>query len=124
MRSIFSLPARLGGLGIQVPMLEASFEYECSVKMTAHLAEAIYRQDSPFETDEEATLKARNEVKKMKEGRHKELKDSIKENCHEDLTRLLDLASEKGASSWLMSLPLADYGFNLNEKHFIEAISI
>ena len=48
MRSIFSLPARLGGLGIQVPMLEASFEYECSVKMTAHLAEAIYRQDGPF----------------------------------------------------------------------------
>ena len=64
MRSIFSLPARLGGLGIQVPMLEAWFEYECSLKMTAHLAEAIYRQDGSFEPDEEATLKARNEVKK------------------------------------------------------------
>ena len=53
--------------------------------MTAHLAEAIYRHDGPFEPDEEATIKARNEVKKTKEGRHKELLDSIKENCHEDL---------------------------------------
>ena len=55
----------------------------------------------------------------MKERSHKELLASIKENCHDDLARLLDLASEKGASSWLTSLPLADYGFHLNKQHFI-----
>ena len=54
--------------------------------MIAQLAGAIHRQDGAFEPDEEATRKeARNEVKKMKEGRLKELKQ-------EDLTRLLELA--------------------------------
>ncbi len=36
--------------------------------------------------------------------------------------RLLDLASEKGASSWLTSLPLAEYGFILNKQEFNDAI--
>ena len=36
--------------------------------------------------------------------------------------RIIDLASEKGASSWLTSLPLADFGFVLNKQEFHDAI--
>ena len=36
----------------------------------------------------------------------------------------LELLSEKGASSWLTSLPLKEYGFLLNEQEFQDAISL
>ena len=36
--------------------------------------------------------------------------------------RILDLASEKGASSWLTSLPLESCGFTLNKQEFHDAM--
>jgi hypothetical protein len=38
--------------------------------------------------------------------------------------RQLDLLSEKGASSWLTSLPLKEYGFLLNKLEFFDAIAL
>ena len=35
-----------------------------------------------------------------------------------DLQHLMDIASEKGASSWLTALPLAKYGFALHKRVF------
>ena len=37
---------------------------------------------------------------------------------------LIDLASEKGASSWLTSLPLKRGGFRLNKQQWYDSISI
>jgi hypothetical protein len=42
-----------------------------------------------------------------------------------DLEKLqLDLAAEKGASSWLTALPLKSFGFLLNKQEFSDAICI
>ena len=38
--------------------------------------------------------------------------------------RQLELLSEKGASSWLTSLPLKDYGFLLNKQEFHDSIAL
>ena len=40
-RTVFSLPGRLGGLGIQISTEDDDFEYENSLLITKQLAEAI-----------------------------------------------------------------------------------
>ena len=38
--------------------------------------------------------------------------------------RQLELLSEKGASSWLTSLPLKEYGFLLNKQEFHDSLAL
>lgn len=121
-RLIYSLPARMGGLGFLNPTTEAKSDYECSVKMTSQLAEAIYNQSDSFSPDPDLQALVRKEVSELKEGKKKALLDSIKNSSSEAMLRLLELAAEKGASSWLTSLPLADYGFRLNKQQFVDAL--
>ena len=40
------------------------------------------------------------------------------------MCKLIDLSSEKGASSWLTSLPLKEYGFRLSKQEFVDAIAM
>ena len=47
---------------------------------------------------------------------------SIRESLAEDLRRSMDLASEKGASVRLTSLPIAEYGFCLHKRAFADAL--
>ena len=122
MRAIFSLPARNGGLSIFVPTVECSVEYEYSLKMTAQLKEAIFNQDEIFDYDEEKQNDTKREVQALKTARFSEKLAVIKSNCTSAMARLIDLASEKGASGWLTSLPLAMYGFHLNKLQFQDAL--
>ena len=46
------------------------------------------------------------------------------DNSSEPQRRQLQLASEKGASSWLTSLPLEEYGYLLNKQEFHDAIAL
>ena len=121
-RQIFSLPARLGGLGFQDPSVESDFEYECSVRMTNQLASAIYNQDEQLHVDEDMQSEARIEVLQQKSARQMALLASIKEECSPAMARLIELSAEKGASGWLTSLPLADCGFRLNKQQFVDAL--
>ncbi len=40
------------------------------------------------------------------------------------LQRAMDLASEKGASSWLTALPLSEHGFTLHKGAFQDALAL
>ena len=48
----------------------------------------------------------------------------IRSEASESQAKIIDLASEKGASSWLTSLPLAKYGFALNKQMFQDGICL
>ena len=48
------------------------------------------------------------------------LRDSV--SC--SLQRAMDLAQEKGASSWLTSLPLEEFGFTLHKGAFRDAVTL
>ena len=124
MRSIFSLPAREGGMGIQIPSDDSNFEYENSILMNAQLTEAIYRQDRCLVIDEEEMAEARSNVRKRKSERYSDLKDHLKVNICNSLFKMLELATEKGASIWLTCLPLKDLGFRLNKQNFVDAICL
>ena len=124
MRLIFSMPARFGGLGFLDPSSVSSLEYECSIQATSQLTNAIYDQQKILNVNEEIQTQTMKEVKQKKDNWYKALQDKIRSEVSDSQAKIIDLASEKGASSWLTSLPLAKYGFVLNKQMFHDAICL
>jgi len=48
----------------------------------------------------------------------------IKEMAPRKTQRTLDLATEKGSSSWLTVLPLQGLGFDLSKREFRDAVKL
>ena len=122
-RVLLSLPVRMGGLGFENPQQSSPLEYESSVAVTEPLVECIIAQS--HQPPEEADMRSRSlktRTKKM------EMLDKKLEEIKTDLPprslKAVDLACEKGASSWLTVLPLRELGYNLNKQEFRDAIKM
>ena len=124
MRLLFSLPARLGGLGFLIPTEEAQFEYQYSRIVTDQLTQAIFNQHTKLNINIEEREQAIKQIKELKEQRYKVNIETLQSKLPEKLWKLVLLASEKGASSWLTSLPLSEYGFRLSKEEFVDAICL
>ncbi len=98
MRNLLALPTRAGGLGIinpVHPVLQATSQYQTSIKVTCPLVELILSQTS-YETVVEL-LEIKSELRRVKK---EELTLAV-DLVSDDLPVPLERASEKGASSWL-----------------------
>ena len=95
------MPARLGGLGFLDPCSVADLEYESSVAATSQLTNAIYNQQSFLVIDEEKQTETMSRVKHKKNEWYKELQNAIRKESSASVSKILELASEKGASCWL-----------------------
>ena len=123
-RNILALPARMGGIGITDPTSTAELEYENSVKATRELANAIFNQREQFADNDEIQRQIMNNIKKSRDTFFQTKRTEIMNSLTPAMNRHIDLISEKGASSWLTSLPLEDYGFVLNRQEFHDALAI
>ena len=118
--------------------------------MTQNLAEHIYDQESVYKEDwtkteqswscsnqspSRAPLKScfaaaraacvstwLGEVLENKQQFHDQRRADLYSKLSVKEQTILDLASEKEASSWLTSLPLESYGFTLNKPEFHDAM--
>ena len=122
LRLILQLPARMGGMGFLNPCDESNWEYENSKIVTQQLANAIYQQQSALTVDEDDQQKVVEELKKNKQAGWKEEKEKVISMLGEKMQRIVLLGAEKGASTWLTSLPLRSYGFRLNKQQFQDAL--
>ena len=68
--------------------------------------------------DQESQEKTMKDVKRKKTDWYKQLQNTIKVESSASATKIVDLASEKGASCWLTSLPLQKWVFVLNKQEF------
>ena len=122
-RNLLALPVRMGGLGLVNPMELASPEYTASTKVTAPLVEQIVSRAhaSPDDnTVRSLQQEARNEKEQLLSGNFEEVKSDLPYRSK----RAVELATEKGASSWLTVLPLKDMDFTLNKREFKDAIHL
>jgi hypothetical protein len=122
-RDILALPVRNGGLGIPNPCHEAMKEYAASIQVTGSLVRQIESQmhELPDQSDVQILKrKARQEKNEIA----KEKANLIINSVSPKSKRMLDLASEKGASAWLQVLPILDMGFNLNKREFKDALKL
>ena len=122
-RKLLALPARMGGLGMTNPSESAESEYSASIKMSAPLVEKITAQshETPDDVDVRRLMYAvRKEKDDYLKGKLEELKVSLPVRTQ----RAVDLASEKGASSWLTAIPLKDMNFDLSKREFCDALRL
>ena len=119
-RDILALPVRLGGLGVANPSSDANLECTSSVKVTAPLVEQMVHQ-----LPEDSLIRsAQQEVRTERAKNLEERAVRLKEVAPQKTRRALNLASEKGSSMWLTSLPLKEMGFNLNKREFRDGLSL
>jgi hypothetical protein len=124
-RKVFALPVRFGGMGILNPTETADIEYDTSLKITTNLRQLIYNQEKTLDNyDEEQVKLMINKSKQEKGKRLTEEFENIKAMVDGNMKRNLDLAREKGAGSWLTSLPLLTYDYVLNKQFFRDAICV
>ena len=124
-RNLFSLPCRLGGLGIPNPVDTAASTFRDSVFITEPLVEEILNQGMILNDELMDAIESR--VKIRKEAKIAALKNKqadLLNHLPDHLKRATQLNSEKGSSCWLSSLPIASCGFYLNKRAFHDALCL
>ena len=148
-RDVAALPARDGGLGVSNPVSTAQASFEMSVAITTNLSALITNQsDDLAQFDREEVQKKKREWIKNKREGEKIQKRSLIERinaeqvCEEvpqetdepsrkgrkppdpPLIRALEMASQRGASSWLTARPLGEYDFSLSKRDFRDGLHV
>ena len=122
-REILALPVRKGGLGVTNPCQQADLEYAASTKVTAPLVEQIQLQAHEL-PDESRIQKLKQMVRKEKNDAINEKAEVINRSASQRVKRMLEFASEKGASTWLTVIPMLEMGFNLNKREFKDGLKL
>ncbi|XP_044169682.1 uncharacterized protein LOC122953779 [Acropora millepora] len=122
-RDLLELPVRLGGLGLVNPARTASQEYEASIQITGPLVRQIIKQaHEPLDETEIKTLQgsAQREKDEWLKMQCEQVRDSLPSKTE----RVVELATEKGASNWLTVIPIKEMNFNLNKREFRDAVKL
>ncbi|KAL9959428.1 hypothetical protein ACROYT_G032751 [Oculina patagonica] len=122
-RSLLALPVRMGGLGLANPSESSSLEYEASVTVTEPLVQRIVAQNHqpPDAADMRSAISHAGAKKnEFLKGREETVKNSLSPRS----LRAAELASEKGAPSWLTVIPKKDQGYDLNKREFRDAVKM
>ena len=104
-RNIISFLPRHGGLRITNPCTEPCLEYSSSIKVTAPLVEKIVSQSHEL-PEENDVRSVKQEALRDREEVAKDQLRNFKDTLPKKSSRALDLAAEKGASTWLTVIPL------------------
>ena len=123
--ALFALPARHGGLGIDIPSERANLESQCSHLITAALQDCILTQDTTYGYDlYEKQMTAKASVRTDNRERSKKAMEDLVDRLPNCLCKAVELAREKGSSTWLTALPLSEHGFSLHKGAFHDAMAL
>ena len=122
-RALFALPVRL--VALVNPAQHAASEFTASAKITKPLTNVILHQGTDYSYEVvEAQLATKADISKQRKTHQSEAALRLKESVSTPLQRVMDLAQEKGASTWLTSLPIEEYGFSLHKGAFLDAVAL
>ena len=117
-RDLLTLPVRHGGLGIINPTKNSRFYHQSSKSITAPLTSLISEQSLIYHQEAKA-----QQLTAKKEAIRQQKRDSaaaaeLEERLTNDMKRAMQVSTEKGASRWLVTLPIAEHGFALHKGAF------
>ena len=126
-RDLLTLNPSDGGIGVSNISQEAPKQRQASVKITKIHVSAVKEQKRTMPTADEEGKTAKdikNSVKLDTETEKKRFVDITHNNLSTNLSVLVKQACDKGASSWLNTLPLVDQNLNLNKQEFRDALRL
>ena len=124
-RCLFTLPARLRGLNIGCPTSFAYEQFSASREVSKPLVDQIPSGNTDYPDDTfAAQIEAKNKIKTRRCQQSQEAAQRIRESLTSPMQLAMDLAQEKGASSWLTALPLEEHGFILHKSAFRDAMAL
>ena len=124
-RDLLGLPPRLGGLGITNPITVSTGQFSDSTAISVSLSNLIKEQrlEYPFECID-AQITVKKTAHQQRQNYVKESASVLRDNAPAVLQRAMDLAQEKGASSWFTTLPLKEFNFALHKGAFRDAVAL
>jgi hypothetical protein len=125
LRTITTLPAKYGGLGIFDPVKTAPDEYRYSWAATEPLMRLILEQKLTFDGADMVRTEvqtARASIGTTKLEKFKHLQEELAND--EYLSPIIKHQSQKGASLWLTTLPVENLGFLMNSQEFQDALCL
>ena len=123
-RSLFSLPPSSGGLGIPIFSEIAEREFKNYQMLTECLQNNNISQTRQSVIDQAKLKKLKSTIKGEKVKRQRSILDSIKENVSDEMMKLIDLCTERGALLWLSTLPIKEEGYQLDKQSFWDLLKI
>jgi len=123
LRQLLSLPIREGGLGLMEPSKVADYHYSNSVKVTAPLVSLLTHKSSTSVLNvHDETLAIKQDVHRTNRKLMSDKFDATYTQLTTSLKKCVDMAREKGASSWLSAIPIRKHGYALHKCAFTDAI--
>jgi len=109
---------RDGGLGIPIPTTSAANQLESSTFITQPLVNLLplqHNADTVVSNLHTTQLRLKKETSKHHREKQQEEAIALRQTLPASLQKSLELASEKGASAWLTTIPLEEHGFSLHK---------
>ena len=119
-----TLPTRLGGLGLPCLSRMAQREFDISVSVTTPLTSLVLEQKTSLGSAPEMQQRLKAAALRQKNTNLQAFAHSVVEHLPAQGQRAVQLACEKGSSSWLNALPLVEHGFDLSKSAFRNAVSL
>ena len=124
-RDLLGLPPRLGRIGIANPAPQSARVFSSSFQTTLPLVDLIQKQCPEYPLScIEAQLKAKRDARQQCQDLDKRQAQSIRSCAPTHLQRAIELAQEKGASSWLTTVPLKEHKFVLHKRALHDALAL
>ena len=98
------------------PAIDTELIFLASTKISEPLKDAILAKSPVYSYDMWASqVAARSEVHKLRRLQSERQAETLKQILPDSQKRALELASEKGASTWLTTLLVEEFGFTLHK---------
>lgn len=123
-RKLLALPARLGGLGIDILPEIADQLHVTSRAISQPLKDAIRNGKGNEDLIDAEQDKARKSVKEKSRSQQKRMAAEICDQLPSTMKKAVELAQEKGASVWLTVMPIEEHGFALHKGAFRDAMAL
>ena len=115
----------MGGLNLRNPAKISDSEFNASRNVCRPLIDRILRGMSDYSFEcLEAQMEAKLVIKQQRGRSTMEEANELRARLPGSTRKAMDLASERGASNWLTSLPIQEFGFCLHKRAFADALAL
>ena len=122
--NLFALPPQWGGLRLCNSVCLASQEFDASYKITEPLCKLLLSHNCQYPEVKADQLLQKSIVRSYKQDCYSRNSSDLHQQLSSSLQLAVNLATEKGASSWLTTLLLEEYGLALHESAFQDALAL